>query len=579
MIKNLKWLPLMFVFVFLLSPFIFPYGWVEGKENDHGPQQLPDPQTTILHEVPILSLSNIDVELTRPDQMFDMVIDEKDPLFKRVRQQLEDQRFGIVFTSDQGKNMFIDAQMGHAQYENGVIHVLDHPLFTRYTEYNTAVLIKSDYQLAKKGQYPDPADNWVAFQTGSDLHEPTTIQFSQFDDKPSVIEPTKVEVQVTDDYGLAGFGEVEVDSKENGSRLIDSLHISDRNFALTEADQGKKIVFLENHEAEKIKLHFKAKSQYGTKSKAIAIEFQPGPAYKASVEIPNQPLKVGEAAKISGQLMDKYGNANPNQSVSIQKVGTTITDTAGTYVITFEVPGDLQTIRITSDNDIILLIADNGQLVENIPIEVIKNYIEQKAEKVLLIRENLAWNYALWEQKLNVESITYDIVNASQLKTLIFDHYDRIVVVNDQKQSLYDVLENRMNALNQWVKNGGILIFEGADMGWTHGEWNIGPGGIGNYLDYNRKNYLIDAHSPFTKNVPDVIYGSYASHNVFVNLPDHAQILMAANAEGTKPTVATFTMGNGFVYVTAQTVEYAVRNNQGAATLWNNVFDYFFMGR
>lgn len=190
----------------------------------------------------------------------------------------------------------------------------------------------------------------------------------------------------------------------------------------------------------------------------------------------------------------------------------------------------------------------------------------------LVLRSNVPWDAGtIWEEALSSQGFAVQTYSSEALGRLNLDAFHVVVVASDQSPSFYSFLNAYMARLDAWVRNGGVLLFNGAVDGWHSdgGRWDWAPGGTKQVVVYKEYNYNRQPDHPLMAGIRSVIYGFYASHGYLYNLPAGATVLAD---DGGYPTLAVYKLGSGTVVIGTTTVEYAVTHSQGyAPLLWNMV--------
>ncbi|MBT2736199.1 Ig-like domain-containing protein [Bacillus sp. ISL-7] len=103
------------------------------------------------------------------------------------------------------------------------------------------------------------------------------------------------------------------------------------------------------------------------------LQVVPAEASKATILLSKeQPLNAREEVHAQGQLTDQYGNIIANKEISFGELGTATTDSNGNYDFGFTVPANLTEIGLQVDGNLISLFLSNGETVETLPIQVLK---------------------------------------------------------------------------------------------------------------------------------------------------------------------------------------------------------------
>jgi len=156
----------------------------------------------------------------------------------------------------------------------------------------------------------------------------------------------------------------------------------------------------------------------------------------------------------------------------------------------------------------------------------------------------------------------YEILGSAAFDTVtLTPGRDLVIIANDQPQSFYNAYAANQQKFNDFVLAGGIMFWEACDHGWNSGSiLDAGitfPGGV--TVDpvyvYDYYNYLANPDYELLQGLPDTLYGTYASHETFSNLPEGAQIF-TYGVQTQKPTLVLYSYGLGWVLVTGQPLEY-----------------------
>ena len=215
---------------------------------------------------------------------------------------------------------------------------------------------------------------------------------------------------------------------------------------------------------------------------------------------------------------------------------------------------------------------------------------------ILLIRSALPWNSNADTVVLDQLSYTYDITDMSNIPNISLDNYQVILIVNDQNQAFYDYYAANYNSFENFVQNGGVLVFFAADMGWAIGNnYTDLPGGIEVGDRYNRRNIIVDnshpiitqeltnnPNGPLTNSDMD---GTYTSHNFFIEttLPNGSDIILRTDDADQYPTLVIYPLGNGSVIASGLTWEYTYDRYSGPNQRYGfgralpDVFKYAFI--
>ena len=261
-------------------------------------------KTEAKHDVALRGISE-NPSLVQPDKSFSLFVETKDKEYKKVEQQLKNQKFGVLIQSENKETIFLDANKGSVSYKNGEITVTNHPLFDRYTNYQAMVLVKSDYQKGLKGVFPELMTETLSFKTGSALHEPTKLTVNKTNASTSVLDNHEIELIATDDYGLPATGTAELALVEKGTRLADSAKVDKDVVSFVD---GKASFKLNNKEAEQVDIVLTVSSEYNKRFIESTVSFEAGETEQLILENVNS-TTVGKEATLAGIALDVYGNA------------------------------------------------------------------------------------------------------------------------------------------------------------------------------------------------------------------------------------------------------------------------------
>ena len=207
---------------------------------------------------------------------------------------------------------------------------------------------------------------------------------------------------------------------------------------------------------------------------------------------------------------------------------------------------------------------------------------------VLLVQDNAPWDEdnasSLLLRLLNGDYIDgYDVVSSAALATTVLGEYDVIYIANDQSTYTYNAIANMHEALTQFVREGGVLIYGACDEGWHGGSIGYAlPGGVTKANNYSMRNYIVDSAHPLVSGAftdgqmltNDLLLGTYCSHTYFnkSTLPENANVILT-DGNG-NPTLVEYAVGEGSVILSGLTWEfYYTRIYQGDTTYSKCVFD------
>lgn len=189
------------------------------------------------------------------------------------------------------------------------------------------------------------------------------------------------------------------------------------------------------------------------------------------------------------------------------------------------------------------------------------------ATKIKIFRDNLPWNSEALDNMLadlgiilGTEENEYQVLTSETIDTVVLTAgEDLIIIANDQSQEFYDNYSASQQKIDSFVENGGTILWEACDLGWANG--SIEEAGINLPRNpdvvsgYDNHNYLTSSLWQITSGLDSVLYGTYASHEGFINLPSGA-LDYTVDSRGL-PTLVSYSYGTGWVILSGQPLEYA----------------------
>ena len=160
---------------------------------------------------------------------------------------------------------------------------------------------------------------------------------------------------------------------------------------------------------------------------------------------------------------------------------------------------------------------------------------------------------------------TYD-VTAEMLRS-----YGVVYIANAQGSTSQTQIKAMKGMLEEYVSNGGILIFGFLTMSSTYEYGNTLPGGVTTHYELASNNYIVDATHPIITGAlsdnfvltNEYMFGSSASHDYIDadTLPEGSRIIVT-DTYG-RPTLAEYNIGSGTVIATGMTWEFYWHNQYG----------------
>ncbi len=210
------------------------------------------------------------------------------------------------------------------------------------------------------------------------------------------------------------------------------------------------------------------------------------------------------------------------------------------------------------------------------PVEATPRSLVPLQPDVLILQQTLPWGSNADATVIGSLGYTYEIKNMSNVPSLDLSKYCFVLIVNDQSQSFYDSYATNYSIFQNYVENGGVLVFFACGYGWGGGHLNAPlPGGVTTVQDYDYYNLISDSNHPIvtdelTEGIPLTntdLYSTYCSHVSFNNLSTQVSsgsiknldiILKAKGSE--LPTLIEYQVGNGLVIASGNTWEYTYVN-------------------
>lgn len=219
----------------------------------------------------------------------------------------------------------------------------------------------------------------------------------------------------------------------------------------------------------------------------------------------------------------------------------------------------------------------NSQVKDSQGLTVIqkklKFAVSTNDNKVLLLQSRNPWDTATNDTLLQQLNINYEKVAIDSATELDFSKYKMIMVADDQDNAFYSTLSKIRTKLEQYVMDGGTLLYGVCDSGWAGGTSDLLiPGDVElNSVYYSYYNYIQDSDNPIvTGKLSDGIalqnsdlYNNYCSHRSFKkdSLPADTDIILVN--ENKDPTLVSYPIGSGVVIASALTWEHCYAYNHG----------------
>lgn len=202
----------------------------------------------------------------------------------------------------------------------------------------------------------------------------------------------------------------------------------------------------------------------------------------------------------------------------------------------------------------------------------------EASEAIIFADDDTPWESLALSEMLEILDVEYSIHSSAEMATLPLPINKTVWIINDQPQSFYDAYAASQARFDEFVEDGGTLLFEACDEGWNYGSLSDAgatlPGGVVSELIYDYNNTNVNPTHPMMENVDVSLSGTYASHNYFTGLPANATILCEDTAGGA--TLVEYKVGLGRVVATGQPLEYHWANTQNPRQIYPNMIFYTF---
>ncbi len=185
---------------------------------------------------------------------------------------------------------------------------------------------------------------------------------------------------------------------------------------------------------------------------------------------------------------------------------------------------------------------------------------------VKVFRDELPWDSAALDSVLSAAGLTlgqstdqYQVYqSATMTETELDPGVDLVIISNDQPQSFYDNYATNQDRFDEFVRDGGTILWCACDMGWNYGSIATAglalPGAVDVNYSLDQINIITDSDYELLNGLADTLHGNYASQEYFENLP-YGAITYLTDADG-HPTMIAYDQGDGWVILSGQPLEY-----------------------
>ncbi|MBE0411118.1 MAG: hypothetical protein IBX69_15460 [Anaerolineales bacterium] len=194
---------------------------------------------------------------------------------------------------------------------------------------------------------------------------------------------------------------------------------------------------------------------------------------------------------------------------------------------------------------------------------------------VLIIQDQYPWGFSSIQDILTTKGIDYDQIDSLQIPAVDLSPYVLVIVPSDQPSAFYTTWNDNLAKFEDYVENGGALWLSTATSSETDPEPLL-PGGVIKSLDLDEYNEILEPTHPWVAGVPDPMYGTFASHDSFTNLYPGSVVVAQAQTSH-NPTLVDYSLGDGRILITGQTLEFAWAYDwDGAPILQNSLIDMYY---
>ncbi|HBV88205.1 MAG TPA: hypothetical protein DEF42_16495 [Desulfosporosinus sp.] len=264
-----------------------------------------------------------------------------------------------------------------------------------------------------------------------------------------------------------------------------------------------------------------------------------------------------------------------------------MTDSQGYFEFT-DVPVDNITDKSTYIFTAYALDGAMGYATDSVEVTVNANqittisetlWLRPAAEEVIIFADDPSpWGSEALQDMLEELGVSYNIYSSESMSEIPLPINKTVWIINDQPQDFYNAYKANQSRFDDFVKQGGTLLFEACDQGGGGGSI-VGagatlPGGVVNEIYYDEYNTNVNTSHPMMAGVPANLQGNYASHNYFINLPDISTVLCADSLGN--PTLVEYKYEQGRVVATGQPLEFYWGSNNNLRQIYPNMIYYTF---
>jgi hypothetical protein len=211
----------------------------------------------------------------------------------------------------------------------------------------------------------------------------------------------------------------------------------------------------------------------------------------------------------------------------------------------------------------------SGDISENLLLDldfVFKQSGFGVASTVKVFRDLLPWDSRAMDSTLYEQGMTlghggnqfYIYYSDMMADVELRPGIDLVIISNDQPQVFYDNYALNQNRFEDFVREGGTILWCACDLGWNYGSITEAgltlPGQILARYSLDQVNIVTNSDYQLLSGLDDTLYGNYASQEYFDNIP-YGAIAYLTDTDG-RITLTGYGLGDGWVIVSAQPLEY-----------------------
>jgi hypothetical protein len=208
--------------------------------------------------------------------------------------------------------------------------------------------------------------------------------------------------------------------------------------------------------------------------------------------------------------------------------------------------------------------------------EALPDNTRNDANNVLIFRDQLPWGINVNGPLLQNLGATVSLAASDQMSTIDLSPYGLIVFESEQPSTFYVNYANNLSKFENYLSTGGVIQFHCAAFSGSRIPNLPFPVGMQTLaalaLDFN--NYTNNPFHPIVNGLSDPLWGNYASHEAFENLPAGADIIVV-NGAGL-PTTVEYGIGLGRMIVTGMAWEYNYNLGHSSGNLLPRALAYSY---